>query len=370
MIRRILHAMVDPTQVDDKDYYGNKRLELAGQLLALLFEDCFKRLNADLKRQADAVLSKSNRATQFDIIKCIRQDTLSNGLEHAISSGNWTVKRFRMERKGVTQVLSRLSFISALGMMTRITSQVEKTRKLSGPRALQPSQWGMLCPSDTPEGESCGLVKNLALMTHVTTDDEEEPLRELAHFLGVEPLLLLTGQELHSPGSAIVFLNGHILGVHQHPARFASDFRLLRRRGRVGAFVSVHTTAGHVYIASDGGRVCRPLLIVEHGNLLVPQTHLDALKANKSYIGEFIFYISVYMGDLTDDVFCVQRCTRARSRRRRRIWRLNRSRSSACAPGSSLTRTTTSPRVTPTSARWVSRRWETSRLTSSTAWTR
>ena len=311
MIRRILHAMVDPTQVDDKDYYGNKRLELAGQLLALLFEDCFKRLNADLKRQADAVLSKSNRATQFDIIKCIRQDTLSNGLEHAISSGNWTVKRFRMERKGVTQVLSRLSFISALGMMTRITSQFEKTRKVSGPRALQPSQWGMLCPSDTPEGESCGLVKNLALMTHVTTDDEEEPLRELAHFLGVEPLLLLTGQELHSPGSAIVFLNGHILGVHQHPARFASDFRLLRRRGRVGEFVSVHTTAGHVYIASDGGRVCRPLLIVEHGNLLVTQTHLDALKANKwtfnhfltnglveyldvneennSYIGEFIF---------------------------------------------------------------------------------
>ena len=144
MIRRILHAMVDPTQVDDKDYYGNKRLELAGQLLALLFEDCFKRLNADLKRQADAVLSKSNRATQFDIIKCIRQDTLSNGLEHAISSGNWTVKRFRMERKGVTQVLSRLSFISALGMMTRITSQFEKTRKVSGQRALQPQESALL----------------------------------------------------------------------------------------------------------------------------------------------------------------------------------------------------------------------------------
>lgn len=34
----------------------------------------------------------------------------------------------------------------------------------------------MLCPCDTPEGESCGLVKNLALMTHVTTDEEEAPL--------------------------------------------------------------------------------------------------------------------------------------------------------------------------------------------------
>ena len=82
-------------------------------------------------------------------------------------------------------------------MMTRITSQFEKTRKVSGPRALQPSQWGMLCPADTPEGESCGLVKNLALMTHVTTDDEEQPIMRLAYLLGVEPASLLAGKELH-----------------------------------------------------------------------------------------------------------------------------------------------------------------------------
>jgi len=288
MAARVLAAQADPAQLDDKDYYGNKRLELAGQLLGLLFEDLFKRLNAELRRAADTGLSRANRAGAFDVLKCIRTDTITNGLEHALASGNWTVKRFRMDRKGVTQVLSRLSFISALGMMTRINSQFEKTRKVSGPRALQPSQWGMLCPSDTPEGEACGLVKNLALMTHVTTDEEEEPLRRLAFALGTEPLPLLAGAQLGAPGAALVFLNGHVLGAHRWPARFAERLRALRRAGRLGEFVSVHTVAGRCYIASDGGRVCRPLIIVRDGVPAVTDAHLAALRAKTLAFVDFI----------------------------------------------------------------------------------
>lgn len=45
-------------------------------------------------------------------------------------------------------------------------------------------------------GESCGLVKNLALMTHVTTDEEEAPIARLAHIMGVEPASLVNQSEL------------------------------------------------------------------------------------------------------------------------------------------------------------------------------
>jgi DNA-directed RNA polymerase III subunit RPC2 len=290
MLRRMVDSMIDPSNLDDKDYYGNKRLEMAGQLLSLLFEDLFKNFNASLKQIAEKTINKSKK--DFDIVAFFSGCGLkiTQGLTNSISSGNWNVKRFKMERAGVTHVLSRLSFISALGMMTRVSSQFEKTRKVSGPRALQPSQWGVLCPSDTPEGEACGLVKNLALLTHVTTDDDEEPIIRLAYDLGVEDINLISGEELNAPGNYTVFLNGLILGIHRFPLRFVKMLRVMRRAGRVREFVSVFKNDPQrvVYIASDGGRVCRPLIIVENGRSKVKARHMKELAEGVRTFDDFL----------------------------------------------------------------------------------
>lgn len=281
IIRRIIMVSLGKNELDDKDYYGNKRLELAGNLLSLLFEDLFKGFNMIAKRKADNILSKRNQAQAFDVVKVLPTDLITQGMINSISSGNWVLKRFRMDRAGVTQVLSRLSYLSALGMMTRVQSQFEKTQKVSGPRALQPSQWGMLCPADTPEGEACGLVKNLALLAHITTDEEPKPVERLCKDLGVEDVNMLSGNEINSLGAYLVFLNGLILGVHLRPRHFVTQLRTMRRQGQAGEFVSFYLHAGHraVYIATDGGRVCRPLLIVDEKTALprLKQSHIEGL---------------------------------------------------------------------------------------------
>lgn len=294
MARRVVMTIDNPKMVDDRDYVGNKRLELAGQLMLLLFEDLFKKFNLDFKNLIDKILKKPSRAQEFDALLLINihLNNITMGLNRAISTGNWLLKRFKMERAGVTHVLSRLSYILALGMMTRILSQFEKLRKVLGPRALQPSQFGMLCTSDTPEGEACGLVKNLALMTHITTDDEEEPIRKLCFVLGCELILTADLATLHAPGNYGVYLNGTLLGVSRYPGKFVTDFRRLRRRGKVLAFVLIFTNSHQaaVHIATDGGRICRPLIIVDPATnqLRVAAEHLRRLRDGEWQFDDFL----------------------------------------------------------------------------------
>ncbi|KAG6393793.1 hypothetical protein SASPL_144365 [Salvia splendens] len=297
MLRRMIEAILNKDTLDDKDYVGNKRVELSGQLLALLFEDLFKTMNEMAQQKIEALLNKTARTSRFDISQIsfvfsravdpippshlhIRNDCITNGLERALSTGNWDIKRFRMNRKGMSQVLGRLSYIGTVGHMTRIAPQFEKSRKVSGPRALQPSQWGMLCPCDTPEGEACGLVKNLALMAHVTTDEDERPLIALCYALGVEDLELLSAEELHMPDSYLVIFNGLILGKHKMPQTFANSMRKLRRAGKIGEFVSIFVNEKQrcVYLASDGSRVCRPLVIADKGVSRIKEHHMKELR--------------------------------------------------------------------------------------------
>ena len=72
------------------------------------------------------------------------------GLGGATPIGNWGVKSSR-QRQGVAQVLNRMTYLSTLSHLRRINTPIEKTGKLVQPRKLHPTQWGVVCPCETPE---------------------------------------------------------------------------------------------------------------------------------------------------------------------------------------------------------------------------
>lgn len=58
-------------------------------------------------------------------------------------------------RTGVAQLITRLSYVSILSHLRRISSSIGRDGKLVKPRQLHNSYWNYICPSETPEGSSC-----------------------------------------------------------------------------------------------------------------------------------------------------------------------------------------------------------------------
>lgn len=69
----------------EKYHFSLNPIVLYFQLLSLLFEDLFKKFNSELKKIADQVIPKQ-RAAQFDVVKHMRQDQITNGMVNAIST--------------------------------------------------------------------------------------------------------------------------------------------------------------------------------------------------------------------------------------------------------------------------------------------
>jgi DNA-directed RNA polymerase II subunit RPB2 len=98
-----------------------------------------------------------------NINKVIKSVILEVGLKTSLATGNFgSAKLGGPSKIGVSQVLNRLNYVAAISHLRRISTPIEKTGKLVAPRKLHNSQYGYICCSETPEGHSVGVVKNMS----------------------------------------------------------------------------------------------------------------------------------------------------------------------------------------------------------------
>jgi len=165
IIHRLLSTYLGRREFDDRDHFANKRMDLAGPLLGTLFRQKFAQLLKETRLQ---VMKRLDAGRDFTLGHVINRTTMTKGLQYALSTGNWTANRKGpVSKTGVAQVLQRLTFASTLSHLRRLNSPVGREGKDAKPRQLHNTHWGMICPAETPEGQACGLVKNLALMAYI-----------------------------------------------------------------------------------------------------------------------------------------------------------------------------------------------------------
>lgn len=136
------------------------------------------------------------------------------------------------------------------------------------------------CPAETPEGQACGLVKNLALMAYVSVNSSNAPVKQVCEQAGVESLGDIQPSAVR--GAAKVFVNGEWIGVHRDPRALVSVLREMRRayQGLAGeTSVLYDFMSGEIRIYTDEGRALRPLYIVgdERNRLRIKRRHIAQL---------------------------------------------------------------------------------------------
>lgn len=277
MVHRLLLAALGRRELDDRDHYGNKRLDLAGPLLAYLFRGLFRNLTKEVKLYAQKFIDSGK---DFSLELAIKTRIISDGLRYSLATGNWgDQKKAHTARAGVSQVLNRLTFASTLSHLRRVNSPIGRDGKLAKPRQLHNTLWGMICPAETPEGHAVGLVKNLALMAYISVGSQPSPILEFLEEWSMENLEEIAPSAIS--GATKIFVNGCWVGIHREPDLLMNTLRKLRRQmdiivSEVSMVRDIRDREIRIY--TDAGRICRPLLIVENQKLLLKKTHVDMLK--------------------------------------------------------------------------------------------
>ena len=261
MVHKLLQCALGRREPDDRDHFGKKRLDLAGPLLAKLFRGIMRRIHNELSNYLKRCV-EGNR--HFNLAVGIKPGTLSNGLKYSLATGNWgDQKKAMSSTAGVSQVLNRYTFASTLSHLRRTNTPIGRDGKLAKPRQLHNTHWGLVCPAETPEGQACGLVKNLSLMCYVSAGTPTEPLIEFMIHRGME--VVEEYEPTRYPHATKIFVNGVWTGVHQDPKHLVSSVVDLRRKGYLNYEVSLvrEIRDQEFKIFSDAGRVMRPVFTVQ-----------------------------------------------------------------------------------------------------------
>jgi len=295
LILKLIMCSLEKKDCDDRDSYLNKRIDTTGTLLGALFRQYYTKLVKELKTSCNKEFNNGswkatdnfhNIINMSNIYKLIKPTILENGLKFALATGNFGVKN-SFNKQGISQLYNKMSFNSVNSHLRRINTPIEKCGKLIPPRKQHGTQWGYVCPAETPEGQSVGVVKNISLSAIISISSSLLPIIKLLENYNLLKLDSIEDKinipfDLLSSGSKI-FLNGNWYGVYNDINTIYNDLIENRRNAIINIYTSIvfDKLENELYIYTDSGRFLRPLYILKNQKFSINDEIVELLKYKK-----------------------------------------------------------------------------------------
>lgn len=255
MIKKLKEVVYNKRTIDDKDNLANKRLDSTASLIAFLFQGLFKQFTKTISNQ----LKIKKNPEPINIIKSI--NNITHGLNMSFMTGNWnTQKSSSFTRVGVSQVLSMQNYGAKMSHLRRIMLPIGKKGKNPHARQLHSSHFSFICPYETPEGDTVGIVLNLALSTQISVDIPQNQIERI--------IRRISEFEEDVDHKILIIINGNIIGSCENGKMFVDRFNKCRCSDLIDNMVSIIwiRDENEIHIQTDEGRLLRPLFVIDSQN--------------------------------------------------------------------------------------------------------
>lgn len=295
MVVRLLEYMAGFRKLDDRDDWGNKRLDSAAESMKQLFQGLFDIMMNDLEEE----ITKKGITNLQTIAQKVKSNTITKTMSSSISSNNFGIKG--LYQKNIVDTLKNANLLDAYSHLSRVRVTGQEKSHVRGPRMVQPTACGFICPAETPEREGCGIIKNISTQQVLTVHD---PDTDIIIIDFVNPVLTQDRTELNM---SKCWFNGVFLGWC--PGLDLKDQLIAARRSKdLPEMMSVVLDKDNIlHINTTSSRLARPLLIfnqqtrrlvieekdlwsADFGTLLLEGAveYIDAFEQNESYVAETI----------------------------------------------------------------------------------
>lgn len=178
IIRKCICVKLGISMEDDIDHYSNKRLLMSGELFEQLFRSILLGRWGLIAKMTYNYQKLVKRGKFPSVQSIIEANTVTKQILSSLATGTWIGGR-----TGVSQRLDRSSYIKTISHLRSVLSPLTPTQEHFKARQVHPTEWGRLCPAETPEGSSIGLRKHLALLTEITPGLSKEEEEEIINLL-------------------------------------------------------------------------------------------------------------------------------------------------------------------------------------------
>ena len=290
VVTKLLEVKLGIREPTDRDSFMFKRVDLSGFLLASLFRENYKQLQRDVKIAIDSEYRFNGNEYQNDnYSKIINSNNLKTIFNSKVMTDSF-MRAFKigtiLNKKGLIQLLNRLSSVGTISHLRRINTLGDMI--MMGQRKLHGTQYGIICPAETPDGGNIGIKKHMSVLSHITFGCSSKPIIEMLYEHGVLPLDDLFPEHIYN--KVKVFVNGKWIGIHEEPLQLYNTLKTLRRNGLINVFTSIafNYSDMELTLLTDGGRCTRPLYIVDNDKLLVSDKHFKGARDNTYTWNEFL----------------------------------------------------------------------------------